>query len=150
MVAGIVVWARPNWQIVDPLCTLLFSALVLMTTIGTIRSCLKVLMEGAPDGVDVDQINADLIAIRGVSDVHDLHIWSLSVGKPALSVHMGADDTQEALRRAEHVCRSHGIGHSTIQVQPTGTACVTKTCQEGDCTPRASQSHQSHQSYQSQ
>jgi hypothetical protein len=139
MLAGLVIWIHPSAQIVDPMCTFLFSFLVLATTKGTIQMSLKVLMEATPEGVDYAAIKSEMKAIPGVTDVHDLHIWCLSQGKPALSVHIGADDPQTALQQAEQICRKHDISHSTIQVQETGAACITQSCEEGDCSPTKSQ-----------
>jgi zinc transporter 2 len=75
MLAGLLIWCKPEWQVVDPMCTFLFSFLVLATTKGTIMMSVKVLMEAAPDGLDFAKLKNDIQGIPGVSDVHDLHIW---------------------------------------------------------------------------
>lgn len=50
-------------------------------------------------------------------NVHDLHIWSISVGKPALTVHCSADDPRAAILAVKNICKKHGITHSTVQIQ---------------------------------
>ncbi|RLO07551.1 hypothetical protein DYB28_015671, partial [Aphanomyces astaci] len=79
---------NPKWQVADPVATFLFSILVLYTTVGIIRSSVHVLMEGTPEGFDVDEILHGLETLPSVSQAHDLHIWSLNAGLPSLSVHL--------------------------------------------------------------
>jgi len=119
-VAGAVIWAKPEYQIADPLTTFLFAPLVLWATIDVLKSSMHVLMEGTPEGVEPSFINEGLSQLPSVSDVHDLHIWSLTVGKVALSVHLVAENTDEALEEAQAYLRSHNIDHTTIQVEKEG------------------------------
>lgn len=48
----------------------------------------NVLMEGTPVGLDVAVLQSDLVSLRGVLEVHDLHVWSISIGRPALACHL--------------------------------------------------------------
>lgn len=48
----------------------------------------NVLMEGTPLGLDVAVLQSDLVSLRGVLEVHDLHVWSISIGRPALACHL--------------------------------------------------------------
>eukprot|EP00124_Ichthyophonus_hoferi_P001210 Ihof_evm3s58 gene=Ihof_evmTU3s58 len=88
IIAAIIIWIRPDLTIVDPICTFLFSVLVLFTTFTLLKDTLNVLMEGTPEGVDPVALTKDLEAIPGVTKAHDLHIWSITVGKPASSIHL--------------------------------------------------------------
>ena len=60
----------------------------MITTFHIVKDCALVLMEGVPIETDIERLEADLRNIAGVIEVHDLHVWSLSVGKPALSCHI--------------------------------------------------------------
>lgn len=79
---------QPKWQIVDPICTFLFSALVLLTTFAIIRDTLMVLMEGKPKGIDFVDVTDTFLSIEDVVKVHNLRIWALSLDKIALSAHL--------------------------------------------------------------
>ena len=131
VVAGLLIWWRPDWQIADPVVTLVFAVVVLYTTFGFIFTTVSVLLQGAPDSVDCYKLHADLAAIHGVDDVHDLHIWELTPGKPILSCHVilkpGTTDPDTALKTAHAVCAKHDIDHATIQIQ-TGGDCLSTTC----------------------
>lgn len=87
-VAAVLIYFKPEWGIVDPICTFLFSILVVITTFSIIKDTLLVLMEGIPKGIDFNDVKELFLAIRGVRKVHNLRIWSLSMDKLALSAHL--------------------------------------------------------------
>ncbi|KAL3215951.1 hypothetical protein MRX96_033306 [Rhipicephalus microplus] len=84
-VAALIIFFRPDYRIADPLCTFLFSVLVLLSTITILREALTVLMEGKPSSIDFRQVLALLAQQPGVHMVHNLRIWALSMDKIALS-----------------------------------------------------------------
>ncbi|EGR34873.1 hypothetical protein IMG5_001020 [Ichthyophthirius multifiliis] len=105
-------------HLADPICTYLFSVLVLFTTFPVAKECIKVLMEGTPTDINIKQFEAELNAIKDIEEIHDLHIWSLSKGKPSLSCHIFCkDNPKEVLKKATRLCRYYGIYHTTIQVE---------------------------------
>jgi zinc transporter 2 len=87
-VAAVVIYYKKEWIIIDPLCTFLFSVLVMFTTFAIIRDTLTVLMEGAPKGIDFNEVMKILLNIDGVKRVHNLRIWALSLDKIAMSAHV--------------------------------------------------------------
>lgn len=131
LVAGCIIWWKPSWQIADPICTLIFSVLVSYSTINPIKSSLSVLLEEVPPGVQWDEIFDAICAVKGVTNVHDLHIWSISHGNYILSVHATAENLEQAYDDIKTICNKRNISHLTLQVQPCtiGGECVT--CTEG-------------------
>lgn len=128
LIAGIVIWFQPTWQVVDPICTLFFCCIVFYSTLGVLRSSISVLLEEVPPHLNWRHIHTDMAAVDGVTNVHDLHIWSISHGIPTLSVHCTAvQDPQQALKDIYSVCRKHGVVHATIQVQGQDGECLTCT-----------------------
>jgi len=125
-IAGLIIWWKPTWQLTDPICTLIFSVLVCYSTVGVIRSSLSVLLEEVPPGVQWEEIYNAIAGVEGVSNVHDLHIWSISHGNIILSVHATAENAEDAYCAIKHVCNERNIHHLTIQLQPsTLNDCVT-------------------------
>jgi len=105
--------------VADPTCTFIFTLLVICTTISITQECTQVLMEGAPNDIDVNDIISDLKNINGVMTVHDCHVWQISVGKNAFSAHIDSETPFDTLRDANKLIREkYDIKHSTIQVEP--------------------------------
>lgn len=123
MIAAALIWYSDNrWSIADPICTFVFSVLVLFTTARLVKQSVGVLMEGAPEGIDPAAVEEALHGQDGVLEVHDLHVWSLSVGKPSLSVHLLVrEDAGGVLREATRMLgKKFNIHHATIQVEKEG------------------------------
>lgn len=97
IIAACFIYFFPTWTIIDPMCTFLFSILVLFTTIFIVRDCIKILMEGTPSEINIEKLTEELEDVPGVEEVHDVHVWSLSVGKLAMSAHIESDSPLESL-----------------------------------------------------
>ena len=104
----------------DGIASLIIAAIMIRAAYGLLRDSGRVLLEAAPQGMDADDIGRALAARPGVVSVHDLHLWSIGSGFPALSAHVlvGADDDCHAIRRdLEHMLdHDYGIDHTTLQV----------------------------------
>jgi cobalt-zinc-cadmium efflux system protein len=117
VIAGVVLWLT-GWRPIDPIITILAAILMLYSSWALVKEAVGILMESTPTGVNPDKIKADLQAIEGVTEVHDLHIWTVSTGRLALSVHLVAENTTQALNVAHDVLKQHfGIIHTTIQIE---------------------------------
>ncbi|XP_044741771.1 zinc transporter 2-like isoform X2 [Chrysoperla carnea] len=88
LIAAVIIFFKPEWRMVDPICTFLFSILVLATTYAIIKDTLLVLMEGMPRGIEFVDVMNTFLNIDGVVRVHNLRIWALSLDKTALSAHL--------------------------------------------------------------
>ena len=104
----------------DAIATLVVAALMFHAGYGLVRESGRIFLEAAPAGLDPDAIGAQLAAEPGVVEVHDLHVWTITSGYPALSAHVLVRDDQDchALRgRLERSLRAdHRIEHTTLQV----------------------------------
>ncbi|GLD59282.1 zinc transporter 8 [Lates japonicus] len=121
LVSAIIIFFKPEYKIADPICTFLFSILVLCTTFTIMRDILIVLMEGTPAGVRYSEVREGLLAVKGVTAVHNLHIWALTMNQAVLSAHVAIDesvDAQTVLREMTQACFSSFNFHSvTIQME---------------------------------
>jgi cobalt-zinc-cadmium efflux system protein len=120
LIAGAVIYLT-GWLQIDPLLSILVALLILKSTIGILRDSYHSLMEGVPHHIDYLQVGADLAAVTGVLSVHDLHVWEMSPGQPALIGHVEVRDLQEwpAVLRAikTMLLEQHGIDHITLQAE---------------------------------
>ncbi|XP_054619937.1 proton-coupled zinc antiporter SLC30A2-like [Dunckerocampus dactyliophorus] len=121
LVSAIIIFFKPEYKIADPICTFLFSMLVLCTTFTIMRDILIVLMEGTPVGVRYGEVRDGLLAVKGVTAVHNLHIWALTANQAVLSAHVAIDesaDAQTVLREMTQACYSSYNFHTvTIQME---------------------------------
>ncbi|XP_049731858.1 proton-coupled zinc antiporter SLC30A2 isoform X2 [Elephas maximus indicus] len=121
LVAAYILYFKPEYKYVDPICTFLFSILVLGTTLTILRDVILVLMEGTPKGVDFTAVRDLLLSVEGVEALHSLHIWALTVAQPVLSVHIAIAqnaDAQAVLKAASTRLQGKFHFHTmTIQIE---------------------------------
>jgi len=120
MIAAIIIWAKPEWYIADPICTFLFSILVAFTTIGLLRRSFNIFMDTCPEDIDCEKVKINVLNIQDVKTISDLHIWSISSGKVLLcmSAIIGPEADSEAvlIKLQKMLITNYGIHHSTIQL----------------------------------
>ncbi len=111
-----------GWGWVDPVIGAAIGLWILPRTWQLGRRAVMILLQAAPERIDLDRLTADLIAIPGVGDVHDLHVWTLTSEMDAATVHLqtqGEGDPHAVLDRARQVlAQTYGIDHATLQVEP--------------------------------
>jgi cobalt-zinc-cadmium efflux system protein len=119
-VAGalILIW---GFERADGIASLLIAALMLWAAYGLLRESGRVFMEAAPKGLDPQAIGEALVLEAGVVEVHDLHVWEVTTGMPAISAHMivgkNADCHEARWRAARLLADRFGVEHSTLQVE---------------------------------
>jgi cobalt-zinc-cadmium efflux system protein len=117
--AGVIL--TTGWRRADAVASLLIAALMLHAAGGLLRSSMRVMMEASPAGLDPERIGHALAEQRGVVEVHDLHVWEVTSGFPALSAHVVVDadcDCHEVRRGLSRLLEDRfEIGHSTLQVE---------------------------------
>lgn len=121
LIAGALIWFT-GWNIIDPIFTILFTGLIVVSSWRMMREGLEILMEASPRRIDPNEVERALRSIPVVEDLHDLHIWTVSSGMLALSVHLISRQTERALDLAhEELKRRFQISHTTIQVEHPDT-----------------------------
>ncbi|XP_076942849.1 metal tolerance protein A1-like [Bidens hawaiensis] len=121
MIGAAIIWYNPDLKIIDPICTLLFSVIVLYTTINMLRDILEVLMESTPREIDATSLERGLCEIDEVVAIHELHIWAITVGKVLLACHVRirpeADADLVLDKVVDYIKREYNISHVTIQIE---------------------------------
>jgi cobalt-zinc-cadmium efflux system protein len=122
LVSGAVI-AFTGWTRIDPIASLVICVLIAFSSWRLLRESLHALMEGVPHGLSVESIGAEMAHIDGVLSIHDLHVWTLSGSRTALSAHVVVKNLGQWERmRAELQERLHerfGIDHITLQPEST-------------------------------
>ncbi|TGN65185.1 cation transporter [Nocardioides eburneiflavus] len=126
VLVGAAIMAATSWYWIDSLIAIGIGIFILPRAYKLGRDALRILVESAPAHVDVDRLAADLHTVPDVVEVHDLHVWTITSGMDAVSVHLQVDpraDTHAVLDRARELLRDrHKINHATVQVEPTDHA----------------------------
>jgi cobalt-zinc-cadmium efflux system protein len=123
--AGVVIWTT-GFTRADSIATLVIAVLILPRSFALARDATIVLLEIAPQGLDLDAVRTHLLDVPGVTDVHDLHAWTITSGIPSLSAHVTVTDACLAERGVgatlDELCacvaEQFDIHHATFQVEP--------------------------------
>lgn len=118
LIAGIVTLTT-GWPYADTVVAVLVALWVLPRAIALARAALRILSESSPAHIDVDELRAALAAVDGVTEVHDLHVWTLVPGKDMATAHLSTDGRSgRVLEDARAVLAARGLDHATVQVEP--------------------------------
>jgi cobalt-zinc-cadmium efflux system protein len=113
-----------GWRYADPLVSVAIGLLILASSWSLLRDSTNILLEATPRGIDAEEVGRRMAAAEGVVEVHDLHIWTITSGFPALSAHVlvGQNEDCHARRRDLEKLLEHeyGISHTTLQVDHVG------------------------------
>jgi len=122
LIAGIVT-VTTRWPYADVVVAVFVALWVLPRAIALARAALRILSESSPSHIDVDELRAALCAVDGVSEVHDLHVWTLVPGKDMVTAHLtSGGDSARVLDDARAVLAARGLAHATVQVEPPDAA----------------------------
>ncbi|HEX8009878.1 MAG TPA: cation diffusion facilitator family transporter [Casimicrobiaceae bacterium] len=124
IVAAIII-GTAGWTWVDSLVAAGIGLWVLPRTWTLLKESINILLQGVPEGVDVEELEAAIRGVAGVTDLHNLHVWGLTSGKTVMSAHVIVDPASCEERQVipaitELVEHDFGIGHSTVQVEIVG------------------------------
>jgi cobalt-zinc-cadmium efflux system protein len=120
-----------GWLWLDPLTSLLIVFVIIIGTWGLLRDSANLAMDAVPGGIELSKVKETLLALPGVIEVHDLHVWALSTTETALTAHLiqsdaaedATDDGVGLIALASVTVRKHfRIGHSTFQVETAKSA----------------------------
>jgi cobalt-zinc-cadmium efflux system protein len=121
VLAAAAVIAVTGFRAADPIASALIGVLILPRTWRLLREAVDVLLEAAPKEVDLDEVRRHLLETRGVTDVHDLHAWTITSGLPVLSVHVVLERDADAGRvldgLGDCLAGHFDIEHSTFQLE---------------------------------
>ena len=115
-----------GWRYADPLIGVAIGLFVLPRAYVLGRNALRILFQHAPERVDVASVQADLLTLTGVIEVHDLHVWTLTSGMEVASAHLitepGMEHTEVLLAAQRLLTENYHIEHATLQVEPADCA----------------------------
>jgi len=123
VIAAAIIILLIGWSFVDPIITILILVLILRGAVGLVVESSNILLEAVPKHLNVSQITSEVKKIRGVKDIHDVHLWTVTSGIYALSCHLLIEDqmVSNSAQVVEEVnqtlSQEFGIEHSTLQLE---------------------------------
>src|SRR4051812_14515568 len=115
----LILWTGRQW--VDPAMSIAVALVILWGSFGLLKESVRMSLMGVPEGIEIDEVEAELARIDGVETVHDLHIWPLSTAEIALTAHLVAPDikaTDALIETARKMLHDRfGIEHCTLQIE---------------------------------
>ncbi len=126
VIIGAVVIYFKGWVLIDPLLSILLCIPIVLWSVKLIRESVDVLLESAPRDVDMEALKAAVLTIEGVKDIHDIHIWTITSGRRAMSAHVEVinlyvSETASILEEISKLLKDRfTIDHTTIQLECTG------------------------------
>lgn len=121
--AGLVILLTGGWEWLDPAVTILVGVVIAAYAVRLLRESTEVLLESTPAGLDVDALHADALALPGVRELHDVHVWSISDRLRAASGHVlvqghpSLEDARVVGESVKGVMASYGITHATLELE---------------------------------
>jgi cobalt-zinc-cadmium efflux system protein len=131
LISGAVIYAT-GWLLIDPILSIFISILIIISSLRLLRESFVILMEGVPKHINIDDVAKSLRRYKAVKDVHDLHIWTLSSGRFAMSAHIRTHDLStwsKLLKDIKVMLEDRfDIDHITLQPEPEVMSC--KPCDQ--------------------
>jgi cobalt-zinc-cadmium efflux system protein len=119
-VAAVVVMST-GWTAIDPLVSVAIGAVIVPRTWHLLTQAVNILLEGTPTHLALEEIEAAMVRVPGVRRIHDLHVWTLTSGREAMSAHVVVADVRESERLLETLHAllhaRFGIDHTTMQLE---------------------------------
>ena len=123
-IAAALVIVLTGWRYADPIASAAIATLILASSWSLLRDSTNILLEAAPRNINTVDVGRKMVGTEGVVDDHDLHVWTITSGFPALSAHVlvGQNEDCHARRREleDLLAREYGISHTTLQVDHVG------------------------------
>lgn len=131
IVAGVIIYYT-SWSIADPILSLIVIILLIISNYKLIKKSIIILMAGVPEHLNYEEVGKDLLAVDGIQEVHDLHIWYISANKAALAAHVVTDKPDnwpEILKNCQKMLvTKHSIDHVTLQYEFDHWKCKQNGC----------------------
>jgi cobalt-zinc-cadmium efflux system protein len=122
VIVGTLVMVATGWSWVDPLVGLAIASWIVPRTLRLAGRAVRILVQAAPPGLDLDAVRGDLADLEGVVDVHDLHVWTLTSDMEVASAHLmvrAGTDAHQVLDQARDLLHQRfAIDHATLQIEP--------------------------------
>lgn len=131
VVSGILIYYF-QWYILDGITAIIIAVVVLFSTWNLFKDSVIAILDGVPNAIDSEEIKTHLLEVKGVKNIHHIHIWGISTNENAITAHVVVDDLLNLLEiktSLKEELEEHNIKHSTLEFELTEENC-TETCKQ--------------------
>lgn len=132
-VAGIIMYYT-GWRWLDPAISFVVLAVILWSTWGLLRESMLLTIDGVPEKIEMKQIKAIALKIKGIKDIHHVHVWAMSTTENAMTAHLvleeglSGNDTQSLKKQFRHELEHMHIRHATLETEGESEECGCSDC----------------------
>lgn len=127
---GAVIMRFTDIKIIDPILSILVALFILLNALKNLKLIVELFLEKTPKGINVEEIKKHILKIKGVKDVHHIHIWSLDGYSNYATIHIVYDDKNKDIKKlVKEELKEHNIIHTTIELEKIGEECLEKDCE---------------------
>jgi cobalt-zinc-cadmium efflux system protein len=136
VMAGAIIYFT-HWYWVDSAISLVIMIVILYGTWGLLTDSLRLSLDAVPRNIDMDELKAMLMKLKGITDVHHVHVWALGTQVNALTAHividenLNATDEQKLKEKIKHELQHRNIQHATLETERSNIPCKDDDCLEG-------------------
>lgn len=124
ILSGLAIWIT-GWNVIDPIVGICVAVLILISSWGVFMDSIRLVLDGVPAKINVDDVASVIVSVDGVADVHHMHIWAISTTDVALTAHIvlkDVDRLQEVKLKIKDALKAAGISHSTLEFEDEASA----------------------------
>jgi cobalt-zinc-cadmium efflux system protein len=134
LVIGGIIISFTHWYVIDSIFSLIIAGIILANTWSLLRDSLRLSLDAVPTGISIENIHNAALKIKGIKDLHHIHIWAISTTENALTAHMvlpqgtTIEQEQQIKHKLKHELEHNNIHHITIESEYDNVSCKEENC----------------------
>lgn len=139
---GAIVMHFTNFTLIDPILSIAVAIFILVSALGNFREVVDLFLEKTPRGISIDELRQHIMQLKGIKDVHHIHVWSMDGYHNYATMHVVcAQPTPDTKATIRAELQAHGISHVTIEMEQPGEDCSAQSCEIKPAQPHAHRHH---------
>ena len=127
---GAIIMRFTDLRIIDPILSILVALFIFINSIKNLKIIIDLFLEKTPKGISIDELKQHILKIKGVKDVHHMHVWSLDGYNNYATIHIVEEGKNKNIKElVKEELKEHGINHTTIEFEKVGEVCCEEECE---------------------
>lgn len=126
---GAIIMRFTDIKIIDPILSILVALFIFINALKNLKIIIDLFLEKTPKGINIESIKEHLLNIKGIKDIHHIHVWSLDGYNNYATIHIVEDGKNKDIKKlVKEELKEHNISHTTIELEKIGEECLEKGC----------------------